>query len=213
MGSLSRLRGKAVGMQPRWFCESRKNNRMGKTNCQKTSSFPAFPVFPARLCKTRTFRTQAMKHIIGCMASEAFRQVDMGHRQVRHAEGAVATFTSEMDVKVVDGRWMCFAAMAMFLAQGILLLPASVFHTMHQVVRQEQGQGAEDGGFVDGFQSSLQITQRFGHTSIHQGTQDENTQGGRLDVTMQKLFFAIKGIHATKLRVYFYAEAWFCGLF
>ena len=84
---------------------------------------------------------------------------DKGHVGGLQAEGAATALTVEMGVEVVDGL-VVLATMAVGGAHGILEHPRAVVDGMDEVMRQEQGDGAVDGRFVNRVELVLQALQR-----------------------------------------------------
>lgn len=101
------------------------------------------------------------------------------------AEGALTDTAVEMDMLVV------WRAVVMALAQLILRNPCTILDGVNQMVLQQEGQGAKDGGTIDGFQFIVQLTQRTGMAMISQRPINEDARGSGFYATSREMVFNI----------------------
>ena len=90
------------------------------------------------MCFRGAVGTNAFQYIVDAAETEAFGQLHHRCRYLGEAESAVAYLAVEMGVQVVH------FARARRVAYGILKRAGSVVDAMDEVVRQEEGEGAED---------------------------------------------------------------------
>ena len=80
----------------------------------------------------------------------------------------------EMNVKVVD------AAMVGVGAAFVFDNAFAVFESMHEMMFEKEGQGAEDARLIQGFQSLFQFGKRYGTLLRHKLLPYQNPVGGGL---------------------------------
>lgn len=142
-----------------------------------------------------TFGAEALQHVVDAVQCEAVGQFDYGRGNVGEAESPVAARAVEVGVQVVD------AARAAFAAYGILEGARPVVDAVYQVAGEEQGERAEDGGFVHRVQHVLQVGQRHGASGPFHGSQYQYPYGRGLYLPLGQQFQAFLFVHTSLLSV------------
>ena len=141
------------------------------------------------------------------METEARGQRHRGDGHAAQAVRVVTAFAEEVSVQVVPLLVALLPAVAVRCAEGVLGLPRAVVDGMDQVMPQEEGKRAEDGGLVHGDQSVLQVGQGQGAGRVLHGAVDEHPQGGGPDAAAEEkillaeyaLDFALQGANRALL--------------
>ena len=152
--------------------------------CPRIAKYLAASPLPS--CLPPANGAKALHHIIDGIDNVALGQGGHRYLDVVQAEGTVASFAEEMNVAVAHAAHIGRAA-----AQLVFHRPAAVLEGMHDVVLQQQGERARNGGLVQRAQRRLQLEQRCraGHPCQLLHHQDARRRGA--DALLREICLAL----------------------
>ena len=119
--------------------------------------------------------TDALDDIVDGGHQEAVRDIDLGHGDVRQAEGAVTLLAEEVNMQVI------ILVVAMAVAEFIAHAVTAILYDMHQMMLTEESERTKDARLVDGQYLILQFGERQRPSSLRQRPDNDNPVGCRFD--------------------------------
>ena len=119
--------------------------------------------------------TDALDDIVDGGHQEAVRNIDLGHGDVRQAEGAVTLLAEEVNMQVI------ILVVAMAVAEFIAHAVTTILYDMHQMMLTEESERTKDARLVDGQYLILQFSERQRPSSLRQRPDNDNPVGRRFD--------------------------------
>ena len=119
--------------------------------------------------------TDALDDIVDGGHQEAVRDIDLGHGDVRQAEGAVTLLAEEVNMQVI------ILVVAMAVAEFIAHAVTAILYDMHQMMLTEESERTKDARLVDGEYCVFQFRQRQRSSGLCQRPGNDNPVSRRFD--------------------------------
>ncbi len=126
------------------------------------------------------FGADALDEVFDVVHLVAVGAGDDGDVSAMEAGGFLADFAVEVAMVVLD------VAMVSTVAEAVFGGAAAIFNGVDDVVFGKEGEGAKNGGAVEGLEGVLNVGEREGVVEFFNGTVDHYSKGRRPDIMLRK---------------------------